>query len=102
MCIPFKEYDKNLQKIEFIFKLIWVSWSKIISLIFIPLSTAKINGTSTNHGTMYECSIADENVSLPPPEFSAEQKQLVVESWHYVENHVTEVRLTYDFKSYLN
>ena len=51
---------------------------------------------------MYECSIVDENVSLPPPEFSAEEKQLVVESWHYVENHVTEVRLTYVFKYYFN
>ena len=69
-------------------------------MILLSLSTAKTNGISSNHGTMYECSIADENVSLPPPEFSAEQKQLVVESWHYVENHVTEVRISYVFKSY--
>jgi len=54
-------------------------------------NSAKTNGISPNNGTMYECSIVDENVSLPPPQFSAEQKQLVVESWHYVENHVTEV-----------
>ena len=36
-------------------------------------------------------STVDENVALPPPTFSAEHKQLVVETWHYVENHVTEV-----------
>ena len=61
-------------------------------MILLPFSTDKTNGISSNNGTMYECSIVDENVSLPPPEFSAEEKQLVVESWHYVENHVTEVR----------
>ena len=46
-----------------------------------------VNVASTNNERK-----EDENISLPPPEFSSEQKQLVVESWHYVENHVTEVR----------
>ena len=33
----------------------------------------------------------EENCPLPPPEFSLEHKRLVIDSWQYVESHVTEV-----------
>ena len=49
--------------------------------------------------------IREVRVPLAPifvnePEFSNEQKQVVTESWRYVENHVTEVIHIVPFKYY--
>ena len=59
----------------------------MIEIITLIIFKIKENGRLLNGDRSEE-----ETVTIPPPTFSPEHKQLVVETWHYVENHVTEVR----------